>query len=58
MSLKLYHRNDIIKRNLTFFINYNFLITISLQQNGVNLYYFKLRQFDRTEFKVSNIESL
>ena len=37
--------------------NSDFLITISLQLDGVNLLYFKLRLFDITEFIVWNIFS-
>ena len=35
--------------------NFNFLIPISLQLDGVNLWYFKVRLFDLTELIVWNI---
>ena len=41
--------------NLT---NLTFLIPISLQLDEVNLWYFKLRLFDSTEFIVWNIKGL
>ena len=47
-----------LRRNLVFATNWNFLITISLQPYGVNLWYFKLRFFDLREFIVWNIPSL
>ena len=45
----------IFERNWVFATNSNFLIPISLQSDGVNLYYFKLRLSDITEFIVWNI---
>ena len=37
------------QRNLVFATNSNFLISISFQPNGVNLWYFKLRLIDLIE---------
>ena len=42
--------------NWVFATNLNFLSPISLQPNGVNLWYFKLRLFDLPELKVWNIK--
>ena len=42
----------------TLVTNLNFLIPISLHHDGVNLWYFKLRPFDLTEFIVWNIKGL
>ena len=39
-------------RNWVFATNSNFLISMSLKPHGVNLWYFKLRLFDPTEFIV------
>ena len=38
--------------------NSNFVIHISLQPDGVNLWYFKLRLLDQKELTVWNIKSL
>ena len=38
--------------------NWNFLITISLQPDDVNLWYFKLTLFDLSEFIAWNIKGL
>ena len=61
MNLK-YKLNDKIRkneqRNWVFATNFNFLIPIFFKPNGVNLWYFKLRLFDLTEFIVWNISGL
>ena len=44
-----------IQRNSVFDTNSNFLIPISIQPNGVNLWYFKLRLFDLTDFIVLDV---
>jgi len=44
-----------MKRNWVLVLNSNFLISIFLQPNGVNLWYFKLRLFELGEFLVWNI---
>ena len=43
------------KRNWVFATTSNFLISISLQSVGINLWYFKLRLFDLTEFEISKV---
>ena len=61
MNLK-YKLNDKIRkneqRNWVFATNFNFLIPIFFKPNGVNLWYFKLRLFDLTEFIIWNISGL
>ena len=47
-----------LQRNWVFATNLNFLTPISLQPDGVNLWYFKLRLFDLTELIVWNIKGL
>ena len=49
---------DIKKRNWVFVKTPNFRIPISLQSGDVNLWYFKPRIFDLTEFIVWNIKAL
>ena len=46
---------EFFQRNWFFVTNSNFLILASLQSDDVNLWYFKLRLFDLTEFIVWNI---
>ena len=46
------------EKNWVFATILNFLIPISLQPGGENLWYFKLRLFDLTESKVWNIQGL
>ena len=43
-------------RNWVFAKSINFLIPISLQPEGVHLWYFELRLFNLREFIVSNIK--
>ena len=43
------------KKELVFATSSNFLISISLESDGVNLWYFKLRLIDLTEFIVWNL---
>ena len=47
--------NRKMKRNWVLVIKSNFLISIFLQPDGVNLWYFKLRLFDLGEFLVWHI---
>ena len=44
-----------LQKNWVFATNSNALIPISLQHDGVNLWYLKLRFFDQTKFVVWNI---
>ena len=44
-----------LQKNWVFATNSNELIPISLQHDGVNLWYLKLRFFDQTKFVVWNI---
>ena len=55
---KVSHYQFVRQRNWVFTKNSNFLIPISLQPDAVNRWYFKLRLFDLTEFKVWNIKGL
>ena len=48
----------VTQRNWVFAMNSNFLISISLQPDGVNLRYVNLRLIDLTEFIVWNISGL
>jgi len=49
------HQNSKFPMNCVFGTNSNILIPISLQPNGIKLWYFKLRLFSLTEFIVWNI---
>ena len=53
-----YHRENRLKTDNEIDSNLNFLIPIYLQPDGVNLWCFKLRLFDLTEFIVWNFKGL
>ena len=56
---KIFERKGLVQqKNWVFASNSDFLIPISLQTDGVNPWYFKLRSFDLTEFVVWNIWGL
>ena len=44
-----------LKRNWLFATTSNFLVSTSLQPVGINLWYFKLKLFDFSEFIIWNI---
>ena len=50
--IKGFDISDVIQRSRVFDTNLNVLILISLQSDGVNLWYFKLRLFDLTRIHI------
>ena len=58
MYEKFESTGQLSQRNWVFATNLHFLTSISLQPDGVLLWYFNLRLFDLTELIVLNIKGL